>query len=338
MEKDNDFSPVVSVIVPIYRAERYLDRCVRSILNQTETNIELWLIDDGSPDKCGNICDTFAQTDSRVHVIHKENAGVSAARNDGMKYASGKYVAFVDADDYIEPNMLSSLINAAEQAGAEIAICGYYVEQAHTQKAANLCCDNGNYDKIGVKQLLLKFFSKDYTGLASMCNKLYLRSFLNLQSIRADESLQRAEDFWFNFKAIEHSVCISVVSTPLYHYVQNEESVMHRYRETQFEDWTRNRERLLEYANEHKITLQYSDFYYNYIYNSVLFMRELVKNNRMEACKDTMHNPFFRQAIKHIVNVPLHIKSVVFCIKHDYFTLAGFLLAVWANRSGEHNV
>lgn len=323
-------SCVVSVIVPVYRAEQYIDRCVRSIINQTEKNIEIWLIDDGSPDKCGSLCDTFAQLDSRIHVIHKENAGVSAARNDGIKYASGKYIAFVDSDDYIEPNMLSLLINAAEQAEAEIAICGYYVEQVHTQKVADLCCHDGNYDKAAAKQLLSKFFGKNYTGLASMGNKLYLRSFLNFQHIQVDESLQRAEDFWFNFEAIGHSSLISVVSTPLYHYVQNEESVMHCYRETQFADWTHNRKRLLEYANKHNIALDYSDFYYNYIYNTIIFMRDLVKNNKMETCKIIMQNSFFRQAIKYNINVPLHIKSVVFCIKHSHFILASFLLTIWA--------
>lgn len=335
MEKDNNFSPVVSVVVPIYRAERYIDRCVRSIINQTEKNIEIWLVDDGSPDRCGDICDAFAREDYRVHVIHKENAGVSAARNDGINYASGKYIAFVDADDYIEPNMLSLLIDASEQAGAEIAICEYYVEQADTQKKVNLCCNKENGDKIGGKQLLLNFFGKNYIGLASMWNKLYLRSFLNLQHIRVDESLQRAEDFWFNFEAIDRSDCVSVVSVPLYHYVQNKESVMHCFRETQFEEWTRNRERLLEYANKHNIALDYSDFYYNYIYNTIIFMRELVKNKRMKACKIIMKNSFFRQAIKYDVNVPLHIKSVVFCIEHNYFILASFLLTIWAKYSGE---
>lgn len=172
-----DFLPLISVIVPVYHAERYLDRCIKSILSQAEANIELWLIDDGSPDQCGNMCDTFAQKDSRVHVIHKKNAGVSSARNDGIKRALGKYIAFVDADDYIEPNMLSLLLSLAERTMADIAICGYYIERGHMQKPVNLCCDDGDYNKTDVEQLLFKFFGRDCTGLASMCNKLYLRSF-----------------------------------------------------------------------------------------------------------------------------------------------------------------
>lgn len=326
-----DFLPLISVIVPVYRAERYLDRCIKSILNQTEADIELWLIDDGSPDQCGNICDAFAQKDSRIHVIHKKNAGVSAARNDGTKRASGKYIAFVDADDYIEPNMLSSLVSLAERTRADITICGYYIEQGHMQKTVKLCCDDGDYNKTDVEQLLFKFFGRDCTGLASMCNKLYLRSFLNCQNIQVDENLQRAEDFWFNFEAIEHSTHISVISTPLYHYTQNEESVMHCFRETQFEDWTRNRKRLLSVANECGIPLQLSDFYYNYVYNSVLFLREVLRRSNRKRLYEIMEDSFLKQAIKQTSGLPLHVKMISFCIGNKFYRLAELLLKFWTN-------
>ena len=321
-----DFLPLISVIVPVYHAERYLDRCIKSILSQAEANIELWLIDDGSPDQCGNMCDTFAQKDSRVHVIHKKNAGVSSARNDGIKRALGKYIAFVDADDYIEPNMLSLLLSLAERTRADIAICGYYIEKGHMQKPMNLCCDDGDYNKTDVEQLLFKFFGRDCTGLASMCNKLYLRSFLNRQNIQVDESLQRAEDFWFNFEAIKHSTHISVISTPLYHYTQNEESVMHSFRETQFEDWTRNRKRLLSAANECGIPLQLSDFYYNYVYNSVLFLREVFRRSDRKKFYEIVEDSFLRQAIKQTSGLPLHVKVIAFCIEKRFFCLVKLFL------------
>lgn len=328
--KETTNSPLVSVIVPVYCAEQYIDRCVNSILNQTESNIELWLIEDGSPDQCGYMCDIFAQNDSRVHVIHKKNAGVSAARNDGIRCASGKYIIFVDADDYIEPNMIFSLVCLAEQAKAEIVICGYYIEQSCAQKKADLCCRDGNYDRTEVKQLLLKFFGGDYTGLSSMCNKLYLRSFLNLQNVQVDESLQRAEDFWFNFEVIQHSNCIAVTSTPLYHYVQNTESVMHRYRETQFDDWTRNRKRLLSIANEQGIQLQFSDFYYRYVYNSILFLRKIISIHNWKEVYKIMRDPFLRQAIKQTSGLPLHVRAIASCIKNGFYAFAGFLLKIWA--------
>lgn len=100
----------ISIIVPIYKVERYLKRCVDSILNQTFTDFELILVDDGSPDNCGRICDEYAEKDNRIYVIHKENGGLSDARNAGLDYATGQYIIFVDSDDFVEPDLLEKPI------------------------------------------------------------------------------------------------------------------------------------------------------------------------------------------------------------------------------------
>ena len=101
---------LISVIVPVYKVEPYLDKCVRSIVDQTYQNLEIILVDDGSPDRCGEICDAWAAKDSRIRVIHKENGGLSDARNAGMAVATGKYMGFVDSDDYIAPDMYRLLL------------------------------------------------------------------------------------------------------------------------------------------------------------------------------------------------------------------------------------
>ena len=113
----------VSVIVPVYNSEKYLNRCVDSILNQTYRSIELILVDDGSPDNSGRICDEYAEKDSRVRVIHKANAGVSAARNSGLEVASGDYATFVDSDDYIEPDMYSDMMEKVNQYNCDVVMC-----------------------------------------------------------------------------------------------------------------------------------------------------------------------------------------------------------------------
>jgi len=115
--------PKISVIVPVYRAEEYLEHCVDSILSQTYQDLEVFLVDDGSPDNCGAICDAYAQKDSRVRVIHQENQGQAAARNRAIAYATGEWLCFVDSDDLIHPQMVELLYNAAEQSGADIALC-----------------------------------------------------------------------------------------------------------------------------------------------------------------------------------------------------------------------
>lgn len=119
-------SALISIIIPVYKTEPYLRRCLDSVVGQTCESIEIILVDDGSPDGCGKICDAYAAADSRVKVIHQQNRGLSVARNEGLKIASGDYFGFVDSDDWIDADMYEALYQGAMQHGADIAICGYY--------------------------------------------------------------------------------------------------------------------------------------------------------------------------------------------------------------------
>ena len=116
---------MISAIVPAYNVEKYLERCVNSILIQTYENFEIILVDDGSKDQSVEICDKFAQEDNRIKVIHKENGGLSSARNAGMKIAEGKYIVFIDSDDDIEPNMFELMLQAAEENKADFVMTDY---------------------------------------------------------------------------------------------------------------------------------------------------------------------------------------------------------------------
>lgn len=116
---------LVTVVVPVYRTEKYLDRCITSIVNQTYHSLEILLVDDGSPDRCPQMCDDWAQRDSRIRVIHKENAGAGMARNTGIENASGEYICFIDSDDYIDPNMIAGAFAAAEEIAADIVLYGH---------------------------------------------------------------------------------------------------------------------------------------------------------------------------------------------------------------------
>lgn len=120
--------PDISVIVPVYKAEKYMHRCVDSILAQTFTNFEFILVDDGSPDGSGTLCDQYAQKDNRVKVIHKENGGVASARQCGIDNASGIYTIHADPDDWVEPTMLEKLFNKAKETDADMVICDFYVD------------------------------------------------------------------------------------------------------------------------------------------------------------------------------------------------------------------
>ena len=115
---------LISIIVPVYKVEKYLEKCVKSILKQNYTNLEIILVDDGSPDKCGQLCDELAKTDDRIRVFHKENGGLSDARNYGVERANGEYIGFVDSDDYIHECMYEELYKAIKKSGTSIAECG----------------------------------------------------------------------------------------------------------------------------------------------------------------------------------------------------------------------
>ena len=116
---------VISVIVPVYKVEKFLDRCINSIIQQTFTNLEIILVDDGSPDRSGEICDEWKMKDKRIRVIHKENGGLSDARNKGLDVATGDYVAFIDSDDWIDPDMFQLLYDATQKYQADIAECSW---------------------------------------------------------------------------------------------------------------------------------------------------------------------------------------------------------------------
>lgn len=131
---------MISVIIPVYKVEKYLHRCVDSVLGQTYQDFEVILVDDGSPDNCGAICDAYAARDARIHVIHQENAGVSAARNAGIEYAlhssDSRWIAFVDSDDWLHRQYLECLVEAAEKTGAKMSLCGRIWVSAYREDAA----------------------------------------------------------------------------------------------------------------------------------------------------------------------------------------------------------
>lgn len=116
----------ISIIIPVYKVENYLERCVESVLNQTHQNLEIILVDDGSPDRCGKMCDLYSQKDNRIKVIHKENGGLSDARNVALDIATGDYIGFVDSDDYVEEDMFKTLYQLAEKYQADISSVSFY--------------------------------------------------------------------------------------------------------------------------------------------------------------------------------------------------------------------
>lgn len=150
---DTSKKPLISVIVPVYKVEKYLDCCIESIIKQTYQNLEIILVDDGSPDSCPMKCDEWAKRDARIRVIHKENGGLSSARNTGIDIATGSYFSFVDSDDYIEKEMLKTMLSASERFRAEITCCGRKLIISEKEKIPMHCLER---EKIYTREQAMK--------------------------------------------------------------------------------------------------------------------------------------------------------------------------------------
>lgn len=218
MENKN---PLISVIVPVYKVEEYLDRCVRSILAQTYRNLEVLLVDDGSPDRCGAICDAFAAQDERVKVIHKVNGGLSDARNVAIDVAKGDYLGFVDSDDFIHPKMYESLLNAILESNASISACFY-----RSFKPGEDCFTNDEHPEtivLGQKEALAHFYSFNCVNFTLVWNKLYEKSLF--EGIRYPKGKTREDEFT-TYKLVYKAHKLVFLKDHLYFYLQRPGSIM----------------------------------------------------------------------------------------------------------------
>lgn len=202
--------PLVSVIVPVYGTEAYLEQCADSILQQTWQNLEIILVDDGSPDRCPEICDAYAEKDPRVRVIHRRSAGVSAARNAGLDAAGGEYISFVDSDDWILPDMIETLVTACEYDHTDLAFCRMiYVKQGKVYQPAPEPAE------VISAEDLLRDILMHRRGSVSSCNKLYKAKLFD--GIRFPEGVRFEEDPVF-FLLIRKANGVSYTGTASYFY------------------------------------------------------------------------------------------------------------------------
>ena len=213
----------ISVIVPVYNAEKYIDRCIQSIIAQTYTNLEVILADDGSPDNSGAICDEWAKKDDRIRVIHKPNGGVSSARNTGLDAAMGDYIAFVDSDDTVKSNWLSDLMDMNKAFDADLITFGTEKimdgQVINTESMPTFFAS----DRDELSQHFCRFF-EDVFG--SVCTKLYKRNIIQSFHIRFDRTLSINEDAFFDYAFIPQAIKIINCENCYYqyHYYKNSSS------------------------------------------------------------------------------------------------------------------
>lgn len=228
----------ISVIIPVYKVEKYLDRCLESVVNQTYSNLEIILVDDGSPDRCGELCDQWAEKDSRIKVIHKKNGGLGFARNSGLDVATGDYIAFVDSDDYLDVTMYEKLMKQAEATDSDIVFCGHIKELSNGEKIpVSDFKETKVFDKKYLLLLSQGFFkpSEFKQGLLTMSvwHAIYRRSIINCRFHSEREVC--SEDISFQVETMLNSSKVSFIPDALYVYCYNGESLSNSYSIDKFE-------------------------------------------------------------------------------------------------------
>jgi len=235
-------SPKITIIIPIYKVEKYLSRCLDSVLNQTFTDWNAILVDDGSPDNSGKIADEYAEHDKRFIVVHKKNGGLSSARNAGLKCATGKYIMFLDSDDCIHPQTMEILYTLAERENVDIVSFDYNREMHNANDAVDFPPDKMpeyflskfNLNKIKykrVKNLITKSTNEDkgirswYVQMCMVWMRMYRRDFIN--GLLFDESVRTMEDVLFWSMVLLRRPNAVITHLPLYYYTVNSTSILH---------------------------------------------------------------------------------------------------------------
>lgn len=277
----------VSVIIPIYNTDKYLSACIESVLQQTDVSLEIILVDDGSKDSSGNICNNYAEKYDNIKVIHILNSGPATAKNEGLKMAQGNYIALTDSDDKMEPQMLHKMVSVGYQHDADIICCNY--KQIDEQgKISHLNSTNQQYI-LNHEEGLIHFFSKD--KIYSQCwTKLYKRKMLTDYQINNDPGLRTDEDFIFNIKAFTHAQKTVIVDEPLYVYTHRNNSLAHAYFKRNISQYIDNRIKRVQVTqdavkNESEIVKEWSTvhiiMYYNELLGKVAIFPEYYTDKRI---------------------------------------------------------
>lgn len=269
----------ISVIVPVYNCEKYLNKCIESIINQTYKNSEIILVDDGSTDNSGNICDSYKDRDSRIIVIHKNNTGVSSARNEGLKVASGDLISFIDSDDYIDVGMFEHMMSVYNEQKCDIVICNFDHGNNEVIKRDNLITfSNKEYPQIS-------YYNKGISGF--VCNKLYDKKVIfyqNNKHITFDENITIGEDDLFNYEILnkneELKYCYD--NKVLYHYIINEGGAVNQKFNEKKLSYFSVKEREIEILKKHNMTADFlkADYIINAVRTKIIMDKLKIRNNK----------------------------------------------------------
>lgn len=299
--------PLVSVVIPIYNVEKYLDRCVSSVVNQTYRNLEIILVDDGSPDNCPAMCDAWAERDSRIRVIHKKNNGQGMARNSGMDIATGKYIFFFDSDDYVAYETVSLCVSSAEKQNADVVMFGFcHVFSDGTLKKVKLDVKQNLFSGESVREVVLPgLFTYDMGYGGSACGKMFRLKLLRDEGIRfASERVIISEDSYFSLEVFNIAQVVFLLPENLYYYYKRDGSFSNTYRWDRQEKINFFLEKCLEYVEgaglPASVAVHVKARYH--IYTLAHLKQTMVANMSMEQrkskIKEILDDPTLRRTLR----------------------------------------
>lgn len=332
----------ISIVVPVYRTEEYLEQAIHSLLNQTYHNLEIILVDDGSPDRCGELCDRYAARDQRVKVIHKENGGLSSARKAGIAAATGDYLAFMDSDDWMEENAFELCAERIVRDDPDCLMFGYVKEYGSVSIPVHLFEEAFSYNPEDSE----KFIHRRLVGLlggelahperidqlVSTCMKVYRINTARCGKIVSERETGTGEDLIFNLYALEHCR-ISYLDRCLYHYRKtNEHSITTTHKRSLAEKWDVMYRYIREYIDHSGMPDAYEAAYYNRIACGMigLGLNEIVADTaifrKVRRLHQIISKPEYRRAFQDLQLQHCPLKWKFFFLLCRY--RAAFLLAV----------
>ena len=318
-------SDLISIIIPVYNVRPYVARCLDSVIKQTHKKLEIIVIDDGSTDGSGKICDDYAEKDSRIRVIHRGNAGVSSARNLGKEIATGKWISYVDADDTIETNFCEEMLRCAQDKCVDYVCSGYKRIYPRGAEAYNTSFQ---------RKVL-----KNDEFIYCLLNVQFGYGFVHMKLIKADiaklvsfdEKLEVGEDALYNLEVADKISEAAILEKPLYNYYATSNSVVKRWDKNYIKKYQKAVERIKTYMEE-KYGDEYADDVENFVtYHAFLILVNYCCHNknkdRLGSLKKLLEIPVFKNAIdsSNYNNLSLTRKVTLYCMKHRLLRLCIFI-------------
>lgn len=314
--------PLFSIIIPVYNVEKYLNKCVDSVLNQTFTDFEVILVDDGSPDNCPAICDSYAEKDKRVRVIHKQNGGLICARKSGLEAARGDYIGFVDSDDWIEENMYELFADMIKKYTPDMVLSDFYFDSGKEIINSEQLFEQEFYDKKSLNEKLypVMLFSGIYFkfGVNPCCwSKVYKKELLKKNLPIVDNRIKMGEDAAFTYPCLIDAQSVATVKKPCYHYILNPESMTKTYDKKLKEIIFLPYEHIKEKCRETDMDMERQlDYYLLYLAN-FLIRNETQAETVTDGINVLLSNKDLINASKRVTKspLPIHIKVLTIILK-----------------------